>query len=137
MRNFGEDYAIENIRRRILEQSRPEKPLPETPRKARRYRVNGSLKSTRKITGFRALYFHYCYLLGIFPKDNPRQNPKRLHFLLREDLRRLDAISAETKLLARCHIDTAEQLLSYKSETTNKIEALSAARKSNINACGR
>ena len=129
MRNFGEDYAIENIRRRILEQSRPEKPLPETPRKARRYRVNGSLKSTRKITGFRALYFHYCYLLGIFPKDNPRQNPKRLHFLLREDLRRLDAISAETKLLARCHIDTAEQLLSYKSETTNKIEALSAARK--------
>ena len=29
MRNFGEEYSIEEIRRRILMQSRPERPLPE------------------------------------------------------------------------------------------------------------
>ena len=28
-RNFGEDYTLENIRRRILAQQRPERPLPE------------------------------------------------------------------------------------------------------------
>ena len=28
-RNFGEDYTLEVIRRRILEQSRPARPLPE------------------------------------------------------------------------------------------------------------
>ena len=94
----------------------------------RQYRISGNLNKTRKITGFRALYFHYCYLLGIFPKNNPRQNPKRLHFLLREDLRKLDAISAETKLLVRNRIDTAEQLFSYRSKTKRKIETLTADR---------
>ena len=129
MRNFGEDYLLENIRRRILSQERPERPISEPPRKSRQYRVNSSLKKARKITGFRALYFHYCYLLGIFPKNNPRQNPKRLHFLLREDLRKLDAISDETKLLARNRIDTAGQLFSYRSEVKDRISALTAERK--------
>ena len=129
MRNFGEDYSIENIRRRILSQSRPERPAPDPPRTVIRIRLFGSLEKTRKITGFRALYFHYCYLLGIFPKNKPRQNPKRLHFLLREDLRKLDAITAETRLLVRNRIDTAEQLFSYRSEIQQKTESLIADRK--------
>ena len=83
----------------------------------------GSLKKTRKITGFRALYFHYCYLLGIFPKNKPKQNRRRLHFLLREDLRKLDDITAKTS------IDTAEQLFSYRDEAQDKIAALTAERK--------
>src|SRR5699024_9240093 len=97
IRNFGDDYSIGAIRRRILAQSRPERPAPEPSRKIRQYRVNGSLQTARKITGFRALYLYYCYLLDIFPKDRTRASPKRLHFLLREDLRKLDAISEETK----------------------------------------
>lgn len=129
MRNFGEDYSIENIRRRILSQSRPERPAPTLPRTVIRIRLFGSLEKTRKITGFRALYFHYCYLLGIFPKNKLRQNPKRLHFLLREDLRKLDAITAETRLLVRNRIDTAEQLFSYRSEIQQKTESLIADRK--------
>lgn len=98
MRNFGEDYSIENIRRRILSQYIPEKPLAEPERKTRHYRMQGSMKTARKITGFRALYFHYCYKLGIFPKDR-QQNRKRLHFLLREDLLKLNNISQEVRLL--------------------------------------
>ena len=129
MRNFGEDYSIEKIRKRILEQGRPEKPVPEPSRKVLQYRPNGNLKTARKITGFRALYFHYCYLLGIFPKNNPRQSRKQLHFLLREDLRKLDVISSETKLLARNQIDNAEQLFSYQDGVKQKIEALTADRK--------
>lgn len=127
-RNFGEDYSLEGIRRRILMQQRPDRPLPEPERKVRRIRVKGDLKSVRKITGFRALYFHYCYLLGIFPKNRP-QNNKRLHFLLREDLIKMEAISEEARLLARHHIDTAGQLSSYKSELEKKAETLTADRK--------
>lgn len=129
MRNFGEDYSIEAIRRRLLSQNRPERPAPDLPRTVIRIRLFGSLEKARKITGFRALYFHYCYLLGIFPKNKPRQNPKRLHFLLREDLRKLDAISAEIKLLVRNRIDTAEQLFSYRSETRQEMESLVTDRK--------
>lgn len=128
MRNFGEDYSIENIRRRILSQYIPEKPLAEPERKTRHYRMQGSMKTARKITGFRALYFHYCYKLGIFPKDR-QQNRKRLHFLLREDLLKLNNISQEVRLLVRHKIDTAEQLSLYKNGLEVQIEKLSAERK--------
>lgn len=128
-RNFGEDYSIEGIRKRILAQTRPDRPLPEPAKKPKQYRISGSLKTARKITGFRALYFHYCYLLGIFPQNKPKSN-KRLHFLLREDLVKLDAISQETKLLVQNHIDTAEQLVSYKGNLETKIQSLTEERKS-------
>ena len=129
IRNFGEDYSIEQIRRRILSQTRAEKEPSEPTRQVIRIRLFGSLKKTRKITGFRALYFHYCYLLGIFPKNKPKQNRRRLHFLLREDLRKLDDITAETRLLVRNRIDTAEQLFPYRDEAQDKIAALTAERK--------
>ena len=129
MRNFGEDYSLDNIRRRILSQSRPERKKPEQKPEILRVRLIGSLKTARKLTGFRALYVHYCYLLGIFPKNRPQQNRKRLHFLLREDLLKLDAITAETRLLIGHRIDTAEQLFSYRDEAQDKIAALTAERK--------
>ena len=72
--------------------------------------------------------FHYCYLLGVFPK-NKSQNKRRLHFLLREDLIKLDAITKEARLLAEHRIDTAEQLSSYKSELESQIDALAADRR--------
>ena len=129
IRNFGEDYSIEQIRRRILSQTRAEKKPSEPTRQVIRIRLFSSLKKTRKITGFRALYFHYCYLLGIFPKNKPKQNRRRLHFLLREDLLKLDAITAETRLLIGHRIDTAEQLFSYRDEVNGKIKVLTDERK--------
>lgn len=128
VRNFGEDYSIAGIRTRILQQHRPERPLPVATRQKQYRRGKGSFRKARKITGFRALYFHYCYLLGVFPKHKP-QNRKRLHFLLREDLIKLEAITKEARLLAEHRIDTAEQLSSYKSGLESQISALSADRK--------
>ena len=127
-RNFGEEYTIDGIRQRILSQSRRLLPEPEPKRKVRRAKLKGDFKSAKKVTGFRALYFHYCYLLGYFPKGKQQSN-KRLHFLLREDLMKMDAISEEVKLLARHRIDTAEQLSSYRSELETKAEMLTADRK--------
>lgn len=129
MRNFGEDYSLDNIRRRILSQSRPERKKPEQKPEILRIRLIGSLKTARKLTGFRALYVHYCYLLGIFPKNRPQQSRKRLHFLLREDLLKLDAITAETRLLIGHRIDTAEQLFSYRDKVSEKITVLTEKRK--------
>ena len=129
MRNFGEDYSLDNIRRRILSQSRPERKKSEQKPTILRVRLIGNLKTARKLTGFRALYVHYCYLLGIFPKNCPQQNRKRLHFLLREDLLKLDTITAETRLLVGHRIDTAEQLFCYRDEVNGKITALTENRK--------
>lgn len=57
-RNLGEAYTLEGIRRRILEQSRSVRLLPETVRKTKGYRVSGNWKGRKKVTGFRALYLH-------------------------------------------------------------------------------
>ena len=56
------------------------------------------------------------------------QNRKRLHYLLREDLAKMDEISEKARLLARHHIDTDEQLFLYKSDLKSKIEALTGER---------
>ena len=127
-RNFGEAYTLEGIRRRILEQTRAVRPLPEPDPKPKHYRVSGNWQSRKKVTGFRALYFHYCYLLGVFPKQKT-QNQTRLHFLLREDLIKLDAITQEARLLAAHRIDTAEQLSSYNSELESRIADMTSQRK--------
>ena len=128
-RNFGEAYTAEAIRQRILQQPlpQPERQMTDKPR-PKTYRVQGSRQAACKITGFRALYFYYCYKLGIFPKGRP-QNRTRLHFLLREDLLKLNNISQEVRLLARHQIDTAEQLALYKKEQEVNIRELSAKRR--------
>lgn len=127
-RNFGEDYSIEGIRKRILEQNRRILPEPEPKPKVYHAKLKGSFQTTKKITGFRALYLHYCYLLGCFPKGR-KPNNKRIHFLLREDLIKLDAITKEVRLLAEHRIDTAQQLSSYKSELERRVEILTTARR--------
>lgn len=128
-RNFGEEYSLESIRRRILEEDPPvtpqEKRLPEKRRYAAH--VRGNLPK-RKIGGLRGLYLHYCFLLGILPKNRPSVSPKQLHFLLREDLAKLEQISRETRLLCRCHIDTDGQLFSYKGSLQEQMTQLSKER---------
>ena len=109
MRNFGEDYSMESIRRRILAQRRPQREHRPEPF---RCRLHGDLKQAKKVTGFRALYFHYCYLLGVFPQKQNRP-PRRVPHALREDLVRAQELTDEARLLSRHRIDTLEQLNAY------------------------
>ena len=51
-----------------------------------------------------------------------------MHFLLREDLLKLDAITAETRLLVGHRIDTAEQLFCYRDEVNGKNAVLTNER---------
>ena len=127
-RNFGEEYSREVIRDRILLNERRKVLVPDIQRKNKYARYRGNEKPRKKATGFRALYLHYCYLLGYLPKSKPKSN-KRLHFLLREDLIKMDEISKEARLLASNKIDTDEQLSSYKQSLNSKIDGLSTKRK--------
>ena len=126
VRNFGEGYSLENIRRRILAQSRPQR--EETP-EPKRCRLHGDLKQAKKVTGFRALYFHYCYLLGVFPQKKNRP-PRRVPHALREDLIRAQELTDEARLLSRHRIDTLEQLTSHRTAVETEIGELTEQRKS-------
>ena len=123
---LGEEYTNERIMERITENSYAVKfsRFTEPQRTVKVFRVKGSLTVAKKIGGLRGLYLHYCYKLGILPK-NKKQNYARLHYLLKDDLMKMEAITQETRLLCRNRIDTVEQLLSYKgSLETEKTDLL-------------
>lgn len=127
-RNFGDDYTIEGIRRRILAQTRPERHTipPDPPPK--KVHFKGTLHKARRMTGLRALYFYYLYRMGVLPKKR-EPNPKRVYFLFREDIRFIQNIARETRLLTAHGIDTAEQLAAHKDGMASQFKAFCTKRK--------
>ena len=127
---LGEDYTNERIMERIRENSYAVKfaRFTEPQKQIKVYRLKGSLSGARKIGGLRGLYLHYCYKLGILPKGR-KQNYAKLHYLLKDDLMKMDAITKEARLLCRCHIDTAEQLSSYQGSLETEKNELTEQRK--------
>ncbi len=126
-RNFGEAYSRQGIMRQMRTQGRPKFPEPEPKRRTVAVKCRGKLKTAPKLTGFRALYFHYLYLMGKLPRHRPRP-PGKVHFLYREDLLKIDRISKEITLLFRHRIDTAEQLFSFKEMRVTEMSALTQHR---------
>lgn len=127
---LGGDYTNERIQERISENSYAVRfsNFAEPTKQVKVYKLKGSLKSTKKIGGLRGLYLHYCYKLGILPKGR-KQNYERLHHLLKDDLMKMESITKETRLLCHNHIDTAEQLVSYKGSLETEMTGLLLKRK--------
>ncbi|MDE6901252.1 MAG: relaxase/mobilization nuclease domain-containing protein [Lachnospiraceae bacterium] len=122
---LGEGYSLEQIKERILQNLQKQVPFPEVDHKPpRRYRVRG--KPRKKITGLQALYFRYCYELHIIVKRPA--SVKRVSFLLREDIAKLDRLDAETRFLGKQHISTIGELTAHRETASVKIDALIAQR---------
>lgn len=128
LRNFGEDYSIEAIRNRILANTRPQRRIIPAGPPPKQIHLIGKLNTARKITGLRALYFSYLYKMGVLLKRK-EPNPKRVYFLFREDIRFIQNISKETRLLVKHGIDTDVQLAAYEDGLTAEIITLSGNRK--------
>ena len=101
-------YDEEHIKERILENKTVRYESLQPTITIQKFVFKGDLSKQRKLTGFRALYFKYMYMMGILPQN--RASNKRVHFLLREDLRYMNQITKETTLLCKQKIDTIEQL---------------------------
>ena len=128
LKNLGEDYTEEAIKRRLIEnQGVRLMPFAKQTIIIRQYRLPTRENKIKKVGGLYGLYLHYCYKLGYLPKYK-KQNTARLHYLLKEDLLKLDKITAETRLLGRENISTDEQLFSYKESVLSQIETLTDDR---------
>ncbi len=128
-RNFGENYSLEAIRVRILEENElpAEKKLPSSealPDSDIRQLQAG--KKNRRTSGI------VSALLLSF-RNSAEKSPVNIcqtgACLFREDLLKLNTISKETKLLCHYHIDTAEQLFSLKESLQKKTEQCVEERK--------
>ena len=118
---LGKGYSLEEVKDRILRNIRKQVPFPEADRQPiRHYHVRG--KNRRKITGLRALYFRYCYELHIIVKKPA--SVKRVSFLLREDVIKLDKLDAQTRFLGKHKISTMDELMEYRSSTSDRREVI-------------
>lgn len=140
---LGEDYDLPALRERIEENRhryahdfsyQRYKPMPVQRPRPKHLRLNGSFSTVTKIGGFRGLYLHYCYCLGILPKGS---NHHPLSPELREECRRLDAISQQAQLICREKLDTAEDVADFISEKQAEIKELGVARQKCYNRLRR
>lgn len=136
LRSLGDGYTEEAIKQRILQNRMPKRASsPPVPRRRRAAVIRGVVGSGRKITGLQALYLHYIYQMGILPAS--RASTKRMHFLLREDLRHLNVLTAQTRLLCRHGISSTDQLLAYRSRVQAELRQGYSARKGLYNRLRR
>ena len=122
---LGEGYTLKQIKERILQNLQKQVPFPEVEHKPPRlYRVRD--RPRKKVTGLRALYFRYCYELHIIVKRPA--SVKRVSFLLREDIAKLDRLDAETRFLGKQHIGTIGELTAYREKALSEINTLTVQR---------
>lgn len=102
------DYSLEAIREKILQRTNPSRSQPD--REIRRFLFRGDLNKVKRVGGLRGLYYHYCYLLGAFQKRPDRA----LSASMRADVRKMQQISEQARLLNKHRINTAGELAAYR-----------------------
>ena len=121
-RRYGENYSIENIKRRILEEQTVRVPFIENVYNYRKVNYPFAKRHKRaKAKGFIALYYHYCYLLKVFPNNVPQQ---KLPPSIRADVSRMEQLSEEARFLATHRIKTFEELSNYQDDVSFKIKEI-------------
>ena len=78
------------------------------------------------MTGFRALYFHYLYLLGKLKK--PTASLRRRRYMT-DEIIKFDRYVEQGKLLMKYRIDTWEQLNMLEEAIQSELDALCSQRK--------
>ena len=121
---LGEDYTRESIERRIYENepSVRQKRLRQNYRMPNQYNLRRRIDRIMGRSGLEKLYLRYCYELGYLPKY--RQNPTKLHILLKEDLLKCDQYSEQAKLLSKYSVNTDEDLSHLMEKLEEKKQAL-------------
>lgn len=122
LRTLGDNYSEDAIRKRIREHEQtPLYHRPPPPHKQRRT-VSGKV---RKITGFRALYYRYLYLLRKW--RSPSAPPRKRRYNMAEIIK-FDHYVEQARLLMKYRIDTESQLQTLKAALDNEIELLTEQR---------
>lgn len=90
------------------------------------YSVKGNLKTAKKITGLKALYFRYLYLLGVLPKNKKH---KPLSPEMREACRWLDRHTAQVQLICGNHLTDISSVEAFIKNADSEMKLISDYRK--------
>ena len=122
-KTLGKRYTPEAIQTRIL-YPQSYHPYVENPPTIQHGRLHSGKKPHRKLTGLRALYYHYLYELGALPRK-----PRRPSYAVRQDAYKLDQRIRQMEFLSKHNIDTLEQLETHRKALQTEIGQLQTKRK--------
>ena len=125
---LGDQYTREMIQQRVFSNDigvRMQRMRNEC-RSTNHYDLKRRIDKIMGRSGLEKLYLRYCYELGYLPKY--RQNPVRLHAVLKEELLKCDLYSEEAKFLARYNISTEEDLEKNMKSLMEDYSSISAQR---------
>lgn len=123
-------YSEENIRYRLIEKKSFNRQIIHTVHK----RYKGDFNKTKKLTGFKALYFRYLYMLGVLPKKQPTYT---VHKKMKGELLKVDQYTEEVLFLSKHKMDNLEQLNIYRGGLIQKRDELVQLRYSIYNKMRR
>jgi hypothetical protein len=115
LNTLGENYAVERINKRILENEKPYIPPPINIRKYS-YRYKGVYIPKRNVSGIYVIYLIFSMLQQkIINNNRIPDNPYKTRYTpeFRESIRRIKRYSQQTRLLCKHKIETTEQLQKF------------------------
>lgn len=114
-RAFGEEYSIDNIEERIMNNTSYIPLLAKS--KIKRYKGKNR-KSIRYDRGsLYRLYLYYCYMFKVFPKNNRI----KLSENMKKEVRKMEQMSNEIKFICRNKIKSTDELFSYKKNLAEEL----------------
>lgn len=108
-RRFGEEYSLDNIKDRILENEfvPEEKVIPYKTLTSKFYKSKDKIKRKYKPKGIVALYYYYRFLLGLYPKKNV---PHKLTPEMRAEIKKMDKYSEEIRFICKYKVENMKDL---------------------------
>ncbi len=125
LRSLGEGYSEEDIEYRIRSQWYDPQRIG-----FRLYRPKGKVP-----TSLHGLYVHYCFLLGIYPKERPQS--KVAQDYLKEDKMRAQMYSDEAAMMGKYGIETMDDLREHYLKVSTSLEEKRHQRKGFRNSLRR
>lgn len=122
-RAFGEEYSLENIKRRILENDyiRQEKIIPYMVMRHRRFTTRDRIRRKYKPKGIVALYYYYRYLIKLYTRNNTQY---KLTPKMREEVKKMDEYSERIRFLCKYKIETMSDIDNVKEKKQEEMQKI-------------
>ena len=126
-RAFGEEYSLENIKRRIFENDyiKSEKILPYMVVKNKHFTTRNKVRKKYKPKGIIALYYYYRYLLKLYTKKNIQY---KLTPEMRAEVKKMDEYSERIRFLCKYKIETMSDVDNVKEKKQEEMQKILNAR---------
>ena len=122
-RAFGEEYSLENIKRRILENDyvRQERIIPYMVIRNRRFTTRDRIKRKYKPKGIVALYYYYRYLIKLYTRNNTQY---KLTPKMRAEVKKMDEYSERIRFLCKYKIVTMSDIDNVKEKKQEEMQKI-------------